>query len=98
MPTVFAYPATQQPLALRSAMPGRAGAAATSPTGLWAGFVDGDAAARATAAPALKDYDFIVFTDREPFAVPASACLTPLAATPRFSALSRVSRAIQCCF
>jgi hypothetical protein len=81
VPTIFAYP-TQQPLALRP--PYDALAKATSPTGLWAGFVDGDAAARDKASPVLKDYDFIVFADRDPFTVPANPCLKKAAATPRF--------------
>ena len=81
VPTIFAY-ATQQPLALRP--PFEALAAATSPTELWAGFVGGDAAARAANAPVLKDYDFIVFAHRDPFAVPPSACLEQRAVTLRF--------------
>ena len=81
VPTVFAY-ATQQPLALRP--PYDALAATTSPTALWAGFVDGDAAARTSASPVLEGYDFIVFADRDPFAVPPSACLAALPSTPRF--------------
>jgi hypothetical protein len=56
----------------------------TSPAQLWAAFVEDDSSARAAAAPALRDYDFIVFADRDPFAVPADACLTPVSSTPRF--------------
>jgi hypothetical protein len=85
VPTLFAYP-TQQPLAMRT--PYDAIAARTSPSALWAAFVIGDAAARAAAAPVLKGYDFIVFADREPFAVPPRACLAPVAATARFQLLS----------
>jgi hypothetical protein len=81
VPTIFAYP-TQQPLALRP--PYAALAARTSPAGLWTGFVEGDAAARAAAAPVLRDYDAIAFADREPIAAPADPCLRPLPSTPRF--------------
>lgn len=81
VPTIFAY-RTQQPLVLRP--PYDTLAARTSPTQLWAAFVGGDAGARAAAAPVLRDYDFIVFADREPFAVPADPCLKPVASVPRF--------------
>jgi len=70
VPTVFAY-AAQQPLALRP--PYDALAAATSPALLWAGFVEGSAAASASAM--LRDYDFIVFAERDPFTVAARPCL-----------------------
>ncbi|HWD57263.1 MAG TPA: hypothetical protein VG308_03230 [Stellaceae bacterium] len=81
VPTIFAYP-TQQPLALRP--PYGALAAKTSPAALWAGFVEGDAAARAKAAPVLRDYGFIVFADRDPFGPPHDPCLKPVQAVPRF--------------
>jgi len=81
VPTIFAFP-TQQPLALRP--PYDAFAGATSPSGLWAELVDGDATARRTAASVLKDYDFIVFADRDPFTVPPDPCLAALPSPPRF--------------
>jgi hypothetical protein len=81
VPTVFAS-AAQQPLALRP--PYDALAAATSPALLWAGFVDGSAAAQAQAATMLRTYDFIVFADRDPFTVAARPCLKELPSTPSF--------------
>lgn len=81
VPTVFAY-RTQQPLVLRP--PYDTLAARTSPAQLWAAFVDGDAGARAAVAPALRDYDFVVFADRDPFAAPADPCLKPMSSVPRF--------------
>jgi hypothetical protein len=81
VPTVFAFP-TQQPLALRP--PYGALAAATSPNWIWDGFVAGNAMARAAAVVALKDYDFVVFADRDPFTVPTNSCLAPLPSPPRF--------------
>ena len=81
VPTVFAF-RTQQPLVLRP--PYDTLAARTSPAQLWAAFVDGDASARAVVAPALRDYDFIVFADRDPFAVPADPCLKPMSPVSRF--------------
>jgi hypothetical protein len=81
VPTVFAY-ASQQPLALRPPYDALAGA--TSPNWIWGGFVDGNAVQRAAAAAVLKDYDFVVFADRNPFKVPANACLVPLPSPPRF--------------
>ncbi|HWB51155.1 MAG TPA: hypothetical protein VG651_18735 [Stellaceae bacterium] len=81
VPTLFAYP-TQQPLALRP--PYDAVAARTSPTGLWAAFVDRDAAQRSRASPVLREYDFIVFADRAPFDVAEDACLAALPSPPRF--------------
>ena len=81
VPTIFAYPG-QQPLAVRPPVDGLAGA--TSPNWIWDGFVGGVAAAREAVAPVLHDYDFVVFTDREPFVVPPSSCLEPMRSTPRF--------------
>ncbi len=81
VPTIFAYP-TQQPLILRP--PYDALAARTSPTRLWAAFVEGDAGARAAVAPVLRDYDFIIFADRDALRVPPDACLKPMASAPRF--------------
>ena len=81
VPTIFAY-ATQQPLALRPPADGLAGA--TSPNRIWDGFVGGVAPARDAVIPVLHDYDFVVFTDREPFVVPPSPCLEPMRSTPRF--------------
>ena len=81
VPTVFAY-ASQQPLAVRPPYDALAGA--TSPNWIWDGFVEGDATKREAAAAVLKDYDFVVFADRDPFKVPANACLSPLPSPPRF--------------
>jgi hypothetical protein len=81
VPTLFAY-ATQQPIALRP--PFDVLAEATSPNWIWAGFVGGDEAARRAVAPVLKDYDFVVFTDRDAFAVPPQPCLKAIASTPSF--------------
>jgi hypothetical protein len=81
VPTIFAYP-TQQPLALRP--PYEAVAAATSPNEIWARFVDGDRVAREVVAPVLKNYDYVVFTDRDPLIVPPNSCLEAARATPRF--------------
>ena len=92
VPTIFAY-AAQQPLALRP--PYDALAAALVPTALWAGFVEGDAAARAAQATVLRGYDFLVFADRDPFTVPASPCLEAKAAAPRFQ-LFAVTRNPDC--
>lgn len=92
VPTLFAYP-TQQPLALRP--PYDALAEATSPSGLWAGFVAGDAAARAASARVLAQYDYIVFTDRDRFTVPPNACFDATASSPRFR-LFRLRRTAGC--
>ena len=81
VPTLFTYK-SQQPLVLRS--PYDALAAATSADWIWVGFVDGDAAAREASALVLKDYDFVVFADRDPFAVPPNPCLEKRSSTPRF--------------
>ncbi|HTZ37057.1 MAG TPA: hypothetical protein VMB84_13585 [Stellaceae bacterium] len=75
VPTLFAY-AGQQPIALRPPVAALAGA--TSPNWLWSGLVEGDAATLAASAPVLRDYDFVVFTDRRPFAVPSRPCLRAL--------------------
>jgi hypothetical protein len=80
VPTVFAY-ASQQPLALR---PPFDTLAAASPQALWEAFIGGDPAARARTAAVLKGYDFIVFTDRAPFSVPALPCLEAMPATASF--------------
>jgi hypothetical protein len=81
VPTIFAY-ATQQPLALRPPYDGLAGA--TSPNWIWNAFVGGVAEARDAVAPVLHDYDFVVFTDREPFVVAPNPCLEAMRSTPRF--------------
>lgn len=81
VPTIFAYP-SQQPLALRP--PYAALAGVTSPNWIWDGYAGGDAAPRAAAAAVLKDYDFVVFVDRDPVTMPANACLAPLPSPPRF--------------
>jgi hypothetical protein len=82
VPTLFAY-ATQQPIALRP--PFDALAEATSPNWIWAGFVGGDEAARRAVAPVLKDYDFVVFADRDAFAVPPQPCLKAMRRRRAFS-------------
>lgn len=81
VPTVFAY-ASQQPLTLRP--PYNALAGATSANWIWDGLVEGDTTQREAAAAVLKEYDFVVFTDRAPFKAPADACLAPLPSPPRF--------------
>jgi hypothetical protein len=81
VPSVFTY-ASQQPLALHR--PYAALAGSTSPNWIWDGFVEGDAAPMAAAAAVLKDYDYVVFADRDPFKVPANACLAPLSSPSRF--------------
>ena len=81
VPTVFAY-ATQQPIDLLP--PYDRLAAATSPNWIWDGFVAGNEAERAASSLVLKNYDFVVFTDRVPFTVPPDKCLGSQAATPRF--------------
>ena len=80
VPTVFTY-ASQQPLALRP--PYDALAAATSPAALWAAFVDRRAAAP-QAAIMLRDYDFVAFASRAPFAMTSSPCLEKLASPATF--------------
>jgi hypothetical protein len=81
VPTLFAYP-TQQPIALRAPYDALAGS--TSSNWIWDGFVGGDAQQRAASALVLREYDFVVFTDREPFTVPPDKCLEPRAATRTF--------------
>jgi len=81
VPTIFAY-ATQQPLVLRP--PFAALAAKTSAAALWAGLVDGAPAARAEIAPVLQDYDYVVFVDRDRFAVKPLPCLKAMPSTPTF--------------
>jgi hypothetical protein len=81
VPTIFAYRA-QQPLVLRPPFDALAGR--TSPARLWAAFVERDRNEQWAAAAVLKDYDFIVFADRDPFAVPPNSCLDPILSTPRF--------------
>jgi hypothetical protein len=81
VPTLFAYP-TQQPIALRPPYDALAGD--TSSNWIWDGFVDRNDQERAASALALKDYDFVVFTDRQPFTVPPDKCLEARAATPTF--------------
>jgi hypothetical protein len=81
VPTIFAY-VSQQPLAVRPPYDALAGA--TSPNWIWGGFVEADAVQRAAAAAILKDYDFVVFADHNPFKAPANACLAPLPSPPRF--------------
>jgi hypothetical protein len=81
VPTLFAFP-TQQPLVLRPPYDALAGT--TSPNWIWDGFVAGDATERAASLLALRHYDYVVFTDRDPITVPANACLAPLPSPPRF--------------
>ncbi|MFZ2007509.1 MAG: hypothetical protein WAV02_20660, partial [Stellaceae bacterium] len=81
VPTLFAY-SSQQPIALRPPYDALAGA--TSPNWIWGGFVEGTATERAASAAVLKDYDFVVFAARDPFTVPANACLVPTPSPPHF--------------
>jgi hypothetical protein len=81
VPTIFAY-ATQQPLMLRPPYDGLAGA--TSPNWIWDAFVGGVAEAREAVIPVIHDYDFVVFTGRQPFVVAPSPCLEAVRSTPRF--------------
>ncbi len=81
VPTLFAY-ASQQPIALRQ--PYRDLARATSPNWIWDGFVEGNATERAASAALLKDYDFVVFADRDLFTVPPSSCLIAMPSPPHF--------------
>lgn len=81
VPTLFAY-ASQQPITLRAPYDGLA--ASTSPNWIWDGFVEGNATERAASASSLNDYDFVVFAARDPFTVPANACLSPLPSPPNF--------------
>jgi hypothetical protein len=81
VPTLFAYP-TQQPIARHPPYDALAGE--TSANWIWDGFVDRNDQERAASAVALKDYDFVVFTDRQPFSVPPDKCLERRAATPTF--------------
>jgi hypothetical protein len=81
VPTLFAFP-TQQPLLVRP--PYDRIALQTSPSALWAAFVEDDAAARAQIAPILGDYDFILLADRERFVVPPRPCLRRMPSTPSF--------------
>jgi hypothetical protein len=81
VPTLFAY-ASQQPIALRPPYDALAGA--TSPNWIWGGFVEGNATEHAASAAVLKDYDYVVFASRDPFTVPANACLVPMQSPPRF--------------
>jgi len=81
VPTLFASPA-QQPLALTPAY--RALADATVPPLWWLGFVERDPVAQGLLGPMLGQYDYVVFLDRRPFDLPASPCLSPVAAEPSF--------------
>ncbi|MBV8775741.1 MAG: hypothetical protein JO258_00955 [Alphaproteobacteria bacterium] len=81
VPILFADE-TQQPLRLRP--PFDALAAATSPTAIWAAFVDGDAATGREISPVLRQYDFVVFAHRKPFAVAPRDCLRRAPSPPNF--------------
>jgi hypothetical protein len=81
VPTLFAFPA-QQPIAV--AAPYVAAAEAASPEDVWAAFVGRDQAERTRLVPVLRGFDYAVFTDREPFTVPADECLKPVYSAPRF--------------
>jgi hypothetical protein len=88
VPTLFAYP-TQQPITLRPPYDALAGV--TSSNWIWDGFVDRNDQERTASALVLKDYDFVVFTNRQRFTVPPDKCLEPRAVTPTFQ-LFRIIR------
>ena len=82
VPTIFAFPA-QQPLKLRPPYDAQAGDG-NSPNWIWNSLVAGDATAHEAAVDSLQGYDHVVFVDRNPFSVPANACLAPLPSPSRF--------------
>jgi hypothetical protein len=81
VPSVFASPA-QQPLVLTP--PAEALAQITVAPAWWLAFVSRDPVARGLLGPALAQYDYVVFLDRQPFDLPADPCLAPVAAQPNF--------------
>ncbi len=88
VPTLFAE-AGQQPVTLRP--PFRALAERLSPNSLWAAFVTGAAPLDADRRAALAEYDYVVFTDLQPFALAGTAGLELAFQAPRF-ALYRVAQ------
>jgi hypothetical protein len=88
VPTLFAE-AGQQPVTLRP--PFRALAERLSPDSLWAAFVTGAAPLDADQRAALAAYDYVVFTDLQPFALANAAGLELAFQAPRF-ALYRVAQ------
>jgi len=81
VPTVFTSPA-QQPLVLTP--PAEALAQIAVAPAWWLAFVDHDPVARGLLGPALAQYDYVVFLDRQPFDLPADPCLAPVAAQSNF--------------
>ncbi|HXP30961.1 MAG TPA: hypothetical protein VN832_07710 [Stellaceae bacterium] len=88
VPTLFAQ-AGQQPVTLLP--PFQALAQRLSPDSLWAAFVTGAAPLDSDRRAALAEYDYVVFTDREPFALASTAGLE-LAFQARRFALYRVAQ------
>jgi hypothetical protein len=87
VPTLFAEPA-QQPLVLTP--PAQALAQLSVPPLWWLSFVNHDPVTRNLLGPALARYGYIVFLDKEPFDLPPSTCLEPVAAEPRFKLVAIV--------
>jgi hypothetical protein len=87
VPTVFAEPA-QQPLVLTPS------AQALAPLSVapawWLTFVNHDPVTRNLLGPALTQYGYIVFLDREAFDLPPDPCLERVAAEPRFKLVAIV--------
>jgi hypothetical protein len=81
VPTVFAQPA-QQPLVLT--LPAQALAPLSVAPAWWLTFVDHDPVTRNLLGPALAQYGYVVFLDKDPFDLPPDPCLQPVAAEPRF--------------
>jgi hypothetical protein len=81
VPTLFAI-AGQQPIAVKP--PYSALAEAAQPQLLWAAFVDGGSDEQARVAPALKEFDYVAFTDQGAVHVPPSPCLAPVFRQPTF--------------
>ena len=76
MPTLFTY-STQQPLVVNPHWAALANAA--QPWKLWAAFFNNDPAASARVAPILAHYDYVIFSDNQPFLVPEQPCVQSLA-------------------
>jgi hypothetical protein len=81
VPTVFAEPA-QQPLILTP--PAQALALLSVPPAWWLTFVNHDPVARELLGPALAQYGYVVFLDKDRFDLPPDPCLEPVATEPRF--------------
>jgi hypothetical protein len=76
VPTLFTY-STQQPLVVNP--PWAALANTAQPWKLWAAFFNNDPAASARVAPILAHYDYVIFSDNQPFLVPEQPCVQSLA-------------------